>query len=249
MRAILTYHSIDPSGSAISVAPEEFRRHVAWLASGRVRVVPLEQLLALPAEAGAVALTFDDAFANFGEVAAPLLQEHGLPATLFVVSDHVGGSNRWGGKADMRVPELPLLDWPALGRLAEQGFTLGGHTRRHPHLTACTDAQLLDELAGGAERMVKELGRRPVEFAYPYGDVNPAVAKAAGRVFQRAVTTELRVLGPADDPLWLPRLDMFYLRRAGALEAYGSARFAGTLWMRAQARRVRAALGTFGGQW
>ena len=249
MRAILTYHSLDPSGSAISVAPAEFRRHVAWLASGRVPVVSLERLLALPDTSAAVALTFDDAFANFGEVAAPLLREHGLPATLFVVSDHVGGTNRWGGTADPRVPELPLLDWPALGRLAEQGITLGGHTRRHPHLTRCTEAQLLDELAGGAERMVKELGQRPVEFAYPYGDVNPAVAQAVGRVFTRAVTTELRAVAPADDPLLLPRLDMFYLRQAGALEAYGSARFAGTMWMRAQARRVRAALGTFGGQW
>ena len=38
MRAILTYHSIDESGSPISVDPDAFRRHVRWLASGRVRV-------------------------------------------------------------------------------------------------------------------------------------------------------------------------------------------------------------------
>ena len=38
MRAILTYHSIDDSGSPISIAPADFRRHLDWLTSGRVPV-------------------------------------------------------------------------------------------------------------------------------------------------------------------------------------------------------------------
>jgi peptidoglycan/xylan/chitin deacetylase (PgdA/CDA1 family) len=249
MHAILTYHSIDASDSAISVTPEAFRRHVEWLAAGRVRVVPLAELAGLPEETDAVALTFDDAFANFGEVAAPLLKEHGLPATLFVVSDHVGGTNAWGGQDDPRVPTLPLLGWEALGRLQEDGITLGGHTRRHPHLTRLGAQELEDELCGSTERIQAETGRRPEEFAYPYGDLNDEVAAATGRVYARAVTTELRVMGRGEDPLRLPRLDMYYLRGPGQLEAFGTARFAGNIWMRAQARRVRAALGTLGGEW
>ena len=34
MRGILTYHSVDPSGSPISIDEKAFRAHVAWLASG-----------------------------------------------------------------------------------------------------------------------------------------------------------------------------------------------------------------------
>ena len=45
MRAILTYHSIDDSGSLISVAPAVFRSHVQWLTSGRVRALSLEDLI------------------------------------------------------------------------------------------------------------------------------------------------------------------------------------------------------------
>ena len=48
MKAILTYHSVDDSGSAVSVSPDAFRRHVRWLASERVRVVTVPQLPALP---------------------------------------------------------------------------------------------------------------------------------------------------------------------------------------------------------
>lgn len=249
MRAILTYHSLDDSGSPISVAPEEFRRHVAWFATRRVPVLGLEELLAAPPETEAVALTFDDAFANFGAVAAPLLAEHGLPATLFVVAGHVGGTNAWGGRRDRRVPTLPLLDWAALGRLADRGVTIGAHTRSHPHLTALEDAALADELEGANAVFARELGRRPATFAYPYGDVDARVAVAAGRSYRLAVTTELRAVGGGADPLRLPRLDMFYLRAAGRLEAWGTAGFRRSLWVRAQARRARGVLHAVLGGW
>ena len=44
MRAILTYHSIDESGSPISMSEEVFRSQIAWLAKGHVKVVSLETL-------------------------------------------------------------------------------------------------------------------------------------------------------------------------------------------------------------
>jgi len=247
MRAILTYHSLDPSGSPISVSPTDFRRQVEWLASGRVRVVPLPDLLRLPPTAHAVALTFDDGFANFAEVAAPLLRDYSLPATLFVVAGHVGGTNAWGGRPDPRVPTLPLLGWADLGRLAEQGVRLGGHTRSHPHLTRVGPEALREELAGATETILAETGRRPEEFAYPFGDVNPAVAEAVGQVYALGCTTELRPVAPGDDRRLLPRLDMYYLRAPGALERWGTLPFAGRLWVRAQARRIKAMMAGAGG--
>lgn len=249
MRAILTYHSLDSSESPISVNPGEFRRQVEWLASGRVRVVRLPDLLRLPPSAHAVALTFDDGFRNFGEVAAPLLRDHSLPATLFVVAGHAGGTNAWGGRPDPRVPTLPLLDWSELGRLAEQGVRLGGHTRTHPHLTRLPAAALEDELAGAAATILAETGQRAEEFAYPFGDVNPAVARAARQVYAFGCTTELRWVRPGTDPLLLPRLDMYYLRAPGALEGWGSRSFGGRLWVRGQARRIRAMMARAGGGW
>jgi peptidoglycan/xylan/chitin deacetylase (PgdA/CDA1 family) len=249
MRAILTYHSIDSSGSPISVSPTAFRQHVEWLASGRVRVVRLDELLRVPPDENAVALTFDDAFANFADEAAPLLREYSLPATLFVVTGHVGGTNAWGGRSDPRVPTLPLMDWTALGAQSERGIRLGAHSRTHRHLTSASPAELEDELGGAAETIHRETGHRPDEFAYPYGSVNPAVAAAAARVYARACTTRLGVIHSADRPELLPRLDMFYWRESGRLESWGSARFQGRLWVRAQARRLRERLTTGSDRW
>ncbi len=249
MRAILTYHSIDPSGSPISVAPEEFRGHVRWLASGAVRVVPLATLPAVPDGQDAVALTFDDGFANFGEIAAPLLRDHGLPATVFVVAGHAGGTNAWGGRSDARVPTLPLLDWEGLARLTEWGMTLGAHTRTHPHLTRLPAEGRVDELQGALETIRSRTGRAPDQFAYPYGDLDVGVVEEVRPVYRLAVTTELRALGASEDAVQLPRLDMFYWRAPGQLEGWGSARFNRTLWLRAQARRARGALTTLFGGW
>jgi peptidoglycan/xylan/chitin deacetylase (PgdA/CDA1 family) len=244
MKAILTYHSIDDSPSAISIAPDAFKRHVAWLASGAVRVVSLDELMALPESADAVALTFDDGFVSTGEIAAPLLAKHRLPATVFVVTEHVGGTNAWRGACAQDIPTLPLMDWPALGQLAESGFAIGAHTRTHPALPELEATAIADEIGGSADRIERELGVRPTALSYPYGAVTDAVAREAAGEFRWAVTTELRVVGVGEDPYALPRLDMYYFRAGAWLEAYGTARFRQYLWVRSQARRMRAALVT-----
>ncbi len=242
MRAVLTYHSLDPSGSPVSVAPEAFRRHVEWLGEAGPPVVPLRDLVADPAGDDALALTFDDAFENFAEVALPALTEAGLPATLFVVTDHVGRDNAWGGVRTPGIPVLPLMDWEALGRAAEAGIELGAHTRTHPHLPGLDPAALTDELEGSAHALRARTGHRPRAFAYPFGAVDDATAAAAARVFDRAVTTELRVLGSTEDPHRIPRLDMYYFRAPGRLEAWGRGGFHRYLALRRGLRAIRRVL-------
>lgn len=239
MRAILTYHSIDDSESPISVSPASFRAHVRWMADGRVRVVSLPELLVAPDDDDAVAITFDDGFKNFERHASTLLYENGLPSTVFVVPEHVGGENRWGGRSAGGIPVLPLMGWETLGALPSQGVALGAHTRRHRDLTTVRGAALEDEVAGCVERMVAELGARPSSFAYPYGAVDSTAATVVRDVFNVACTTELRALRLDEDRALLPRLDMFYFREIGQLEAWGTRAFRSRLWLRAQGRRVR----------
>lgn len=240
MRAILTYHSIDSSGSPVSVPADAFRAHVSFFRSGRVAVVPLADLPAVPDEQDAVALTFDDGFRNVGDIALPLLRDHGLPATVFVVSDAVGGTNAWGGAPAPAIPTWPLMSWSQLAAHAGAGVEIGAHSRNHPDLTRLGPAQLEDETAGCVERIFSELGVRPRRFAYPYGAVNAAVARVARDVFAHSVTTEFRAVARGDDLALLPRLDAFYLRGPGQLERWGTAAFRRHLWIRAQGRRVRA---------
>ncbi|MFN7977696.1 MAG: polysaccharide deacetylase family protein [Vicinamibacterales bacterium] len=243
MRAILTYHSIDASGSPISIAPETFARHVAWLAGGAVQV---ESLTALRdgGEVAAdgrhrVAITFDDAFENFGTVAWPRLREAGLPVTLFVVTGHVGRTNVWGGRPSPGIPALPLMTWDALAVAASEGVTIGAHTRTHPHLPDLTAAQVDEELAGSRDDLARHLGCQATTFAYPYGDVSPAATAAAARHFAASCTTDYRPVSAGDAPERLPRLDMGYFQRADAMADWGTAAFVRRIAMRRALRRAR----------
>lgn len=239
MRAVLTYHSIDASGSPISVSGDVFARHVRWLASRRVRVVPLDELPAVPEREDAVAITFDDGFENFATEAAPALLDNGLPVTLFVVTDRVGTTNEWNGRPDHSVPALRLLGWRPLERLAARGVRLGAHTRTHADLTSLDAAALDDELVGSRECLLERTGRAPSVLAYPYGSLNALVAAHARAVFPWAVTTELRTFGAVEDAARLPRLDMYYFQVPGSLEAWGSPAFTRRLSVRRRLRTLR----------
>ena len=242
MKAILTYHSIDDSGSVISIDEQTFRLHVRWLASGRVRVLPLDQLVDASGDDDAIAITFDDGLESFGRIAAPLLHEHGLSATLFVVSDAVGTNNVWRGHGDPGIPRFPLLDWSALQRVLALGMTVGAHTCTHPDLSTMDASRLESEIVRSRTRLEEALEVRVTTFAYPYGSVSAAARDVVAREFRYGVTTRLATLGAHDEPALLPRLDSYYFRSPGTLEAWGSTRFRLRMGVLAGARSVRRSL-------
>lgn len=242
MRAIITYHSIDDSGSPISVSPDVFERHLRWFASGQVPVVTLGELASRPSGPPAIALTFDDALQTAAEWALPRLAERGIPATVFVPTGRVGLDNRWARVAPPGIPVLPVMSWPALARIAEQGMEIGGHSRSHPNLPTCPVSEREDEVAGCAEDIRRELGVFPGGFAYPYGASDAAVRATVAQHFRFSVTTNLRSLGRAEDPHRLPRIDAWYLRDARWLSRWGSMSLRSFLGMRRAGRAVRSML-------
>ena len=239
MRAILTYHSIDGSGSVISVSPAAFRRHMIYFRSAGIPVLSVDDLLAGPDTADAVALTFDDGYANLADEVMPVLEEHRLPATVFVATACVGGTNTWAAGDAYAVRELPLLDWDALGKLRERGLSVGSHTRTHPHFTRLSEAQIDDEIEGAARELAAKLGVPPAGLAYPYGEATAAARRAAARTHAWACTTMFDVL-PGSSPVDLPRIDMWYFERPGVLESWGSPAFRRWVTRRRRLRHVRS---------
>ena len=242
MTATLMYHSIDDSGSPISVSAASFEKHLRWLSDGSVRTAPLETLATRRDAAGdTVAVTFDDGFANTKHALEQLI-DHGITPTGFVVTGQVGLTNAWRGQAQRGIPTLPLLGWQDLEELLKRGVRIEAHTRSHPRLTRVTEAEAADELAGSREDLRARLGVHSAHIAYPYGNVNAAVARQAAGSFSAGHTTRFHVLTATDDAMRLPRLDMYYFRAAGSLDTWGRPSFARRLaWIRAK-RRIRERL-------
>jgi peptidoglycan/xylan/chitin deacetylase (PgdA/CDA1 family) len=239
VRAILTYHSIDASGSPISVDRKAFEGHADWLASGRVATATLEDVAFDRCGSDAVSVTFDDGVETFASEAWPILREREIPVTLFVVTEAVGRTNRWSDDRAHGIPELRLLDWDELGKLVNEGVSIGSHTRTHKRLTEADGDALRDELQGSRETIRRRLGVEAESLAYPYGAVDAKVVRAAQDVYDIACTTELRALAAADAPALLPRIETYYLRRRDSLQSWGTTRFKRYLAARAWLRSLR----------
>lgn len=243
--AILTYHSLDTSGSVVSVTPQAFADQMSAIADAGFRGVSLREAIDHRAARGqwperSVALTFDDGFANFHDAALPVLTRHGFTATVFVISGHVGSRNDW----DDPPPGLgvhEMLSWPQIAEMSAAGIEIGAHTRNHKDLRQLSTAEAQEEIGGSRVEIEDRLGQPVESFAYPFGYVSPTSLEIVQREFRAACTTVLR--RASAEPLHeLPRVDMYYLRAARQLSQLLEARLDRYLTVRRLARMARATL-------
>lgn len=93
---VLIYHRVHPEPGPFmidAIRPERFDRQMRHLAAA-YRPLPLDELIERSRSGtvpkGAVAVTFDDGYADNFEHAFPVLRRHGIPATIFLVTGCVG---------------------------------------------------------------------------------------------------------------------------------------------------------------
>lgn len=236
MRAVLTFHSVDDSGSVLSIAPHELRDLVREIQQSGHAIVPLRELLADEAPAR-VALTFDDGYRSVWEHAGPVLAEAGAPATLFLTTGYVGRDSRWPTlPAD--APVFPLMSWQQVEDLHAQGWAIEAHTESHPDLRALPDDEVRHELCAADEAIEGRLGVRPRAFAYPYGHFDARVEGIVRTRYETAVTVQMATVDRPPASHRVPRLETFYFRGRRPLGGFGSSGFRAYLGLRALIRAL-----------
>lgn len=187
---IVNYHRVLASPDPLldeELDIETFRWQMELLAEC-FNVLPLGQALqALQNERmppRAVCITFDDGYRSTHDLAAPVLREFGLPATVFVTTGYVGAGNMWNEKIIESVRCLP--DGPL--DLADSGIgmraihTLADRKRAVTELTEVAKylpppqrlalTERLETLAGGAStdglmltaEMIRAMSRQRIEI-------------------------------------------------------------------------------------
>jgi peptidoglycan/xylan/chitin deacetylase (PgdA/CDA1 family) len=210
---ILCYHHVArrPAGTrfgVLYVEPGRFERQLWAMRRLGLRGVGLSEGLERlrgGARGDAVMLTFDDGYLDTLTDAAPLLARYGFRATLYVVSDRVGGHNAWDdGHPGER---QPLLAREQIGRWLEAGMEIASHSRTHPRLSEIDDAEAASEIADSRAALQREFGAPVDDFAYPFGVFNARTVDLVRRAgYRSAVTTQPGTARGGDDPLRLPRL-------------------------------------------
>ena len=184
---ILMYHYIrgvdqgsDPLGYELSLAPELFEAQIAWLHEQGYRTLRMDAVARCLANGAcpsrAVALTFDDGYADAFTTALPVFQRYGFTATFYIISGMVG--------------QPGYMSWEQLMALRDAGMEIGAHTIDHYDLTTLDPAESERQIVQSKTDLEHGLGISIVSFCYPTGLYNWSIVeqtRAAG--YLSATTT------------------------------------------------------------
>ena len=200
---VLMYHSVGSRAvgdqlGLYGIAPALFAEHMSALAAATgIKIVPLADGFAAGADCR-VAVTFDDGYRDNLHVAAPLLQQHRIPFTVFVCTGF------------MRAHSENFLTPAELRELASlPGVMIGSHGATHAPLTGLDNQALHDELASSKAALEDATGRAVNAISYPHGAVDRRVRDAAAAAgYTTGACSRFDINGVARDPLLLCRTDI-----------------------------------------
>ena len=170
---VLLYHRVnDVSKDNLTTSLDRFIEHLATL-KRHYLVVSLSAALEA-ARIGhylgpnVVVITFDDGYADNHDIAAPILEHFGLPATFFVSAGLVDTDLRFAH--DAKSPHrFSNLTWQQVTSLAARGFEIGSHGWSHKNLARSPLEEARREILRSRDALTQRLGIPPRSFAYPYG--------------------------------------------------------------------------------
>ena len=155
---ILEYHMTNTTSQEVyNVPPDELEGQLVYLEEqGYTTISVLDFLRArkgkqeLPAKP--IILTFDDGYVDNYTVLLPMLEKHGMKATVFMVTNDIGLDG--------------YLSWDQLRDMQERGIEIGSHTANHFPLAAMDPSEAGDELK--LSKLLLEWNGIHTVFAFSY---------------------------------------------------------------------------------
>jgi len=183
---VLMYHLVATPAEAgdarpgLVVAPALFDAQMARLRAAGWRTITagalgVDLLRGTPPPARTFVVTIDDGHEDGFTEAFPILRADGFVATYFVPTE--------------RINHTGYLTAPELQTMVASGMEIADHTVSHAALTALPLPSVFFQVQAAATILGTLVGLRPATFAYPYGNVDPAVeAVVAADAFATAYT-------------------------------------------------------------
>ena len=201
---ILEYHMVtehpSPDAKPYVVPPEDFAAQLDDLAAqGYTTITPQDYARArkgkqqLPEKP--IILTFDDGYEDNWRVVLPMLEERGMKAAFYMVTNKIG--------------QPGYLTWDNLFDLERHGMEIGGHTANHLPLTTLSPEQQRDELRL-SKLMLEWRGLKTIySFSYPNGAYDDSiVAMLEEEKYLTAVTGEAGLNTLTMNPYLLRRVNV-----------------------------------------
>ena len=201
---ILEYHMVTenphPDAKPYVVPPEDFAEQLDYLAEeGYTTITPQDYARArkgkqqLPEKP--IILTFDDGYEDNWRVVLPMLEERGMKAVFYMVTNSIGKPG--------------YLTWDNLFDMERRGMEIGSHTANHLPLTTLSPEKQREELRL-SKLMLEWKGMKTIySFSYPNGSYNAGVvAMLAEEEYLTAVTGEAGLNTLETNPYLLRRVNI-----------------------------------------
>ena len=230
------FHIIEDGPSPLCFPIEQFRRAMSQLKDNGYQTLRLTEAarclrLGLPLPQRSIVLTFDDGDLSLFEQAWPILQQHNMTATIFML-----------GSEDRRFMNRPLMSWQQVVEMSRGGIEFGAHTLSHPDLTQLPTKQIEAEICQSKAVIENVLGAAISSFAYPFGRYDERSREIVKQHFDCACIDALGLVGNHPDLHALRRVETYYLRRGRQFDMIFSRHFRWYLRARDIPRRFRRAM-------
>ena len=210
---ILMYHSIAirPKGTkmrSLHVNPKRFILQMKLLKFFGYRGICMSELkpyLMGEKSGKVVGITFDDGYQNNLSDALPILKKLGFTATLYLVSEKLGGLNDWD--TSKGIPKNRLMDKKEIKEWISNGMEIGSHTKNHINLLDCNKEIASNEISQSKADLEKTFKIKVAHFCYPYGNFDNSILSLVKKAGYETATSTIRGRSRQNDSIFaLPRV-------------------------------------------
>ena len=153
------------------------------------------------------AITFDDGYQNFPQLAVPILQRFSFKATVFVVTGFMGDENKWD--TNWGEAREPLMSWAEAKECQKWGMEVGSHSVHHLRLGEINPVDAKKEIDDSMTHLNTNLGDSDWTFCYPFGSHSATAVEAVKQAGYIGATSVKKGYMDGTTDKWLvPRINV-----------------------------------------
>lgn len=164
---ILEYHTItdapDEDAKKYSITPKDFREQLQYLKDNGYETISMRDFMLakkgkLPLPPKPIILTFDDGYEDNYSTLLPMLEEFGMKATVYMITNNIGKKG--------------YLTLEQLKDMEKRGVEIGSHTANHIPLTELSTEKQAEEIKLSKLGLEWKGLKTIYTFSYPNGAYN-----------------------------------------------------------------------------
>ena len=200
---VFMYHKFGVSKyPSTSVTINQLEKHIIEFTKEKYNVLSLDFIVDTIINDGdlpdnTIGISIDDADKSFFETGWPLFKKYNIPVTLFVTTGTIANNNK------------SYLNWDQIRKLRDEGVIIGAHSHTHAHMPDINIEEVRYEIELSNKIFLRELGKIPTLFAFPYGEANSEIIELLKEYkFKVAFGQHSGVINETSNMYYLPRFSL-----------------------------------------